>query len=78
MVNVIKKILGINFGGLQKKTIALVLLMLLASMAFAASPDRILKHVRENVDAFVKYADQFDDLTMLCFEYSGPQEEENK
>ena len=41
--------------------------------AHTASPDRILKHVRENVDAFVKDAEQFDDLTMLCFEYRGPQ-----
>ncbi len=43
--------------------------------AHTESPDRILKHVREGMDAFVKDAEQFDDLTMLCFEYRGPQEE---
>ena len=36
-----------------------------------ASPEQILKNVREDVDAFVKEADQFDDLTMLCFDYYG-------
>lgn len=34
-----------------------------------ASPEQILKNVRESVDGFVKHADQFDDLTMLCLEY---------
>ncbi len=36
-----------------------------------ASPERILKNVRESVDAFVKEAEQFDDLTMLCLRYDG-------
>ena len=36
-----------------------------------ASPDQVLKNVREGVDGFVKEAEQFDDLTMLCFEYRG-------
>ena len=36
-----------------------------------ATPTGILKHVREAVDDFVKEAEQFDDLTMLCFEYRG-------
>ena len=44
--------------------------------AHTASPDRILKHVWESVDAFVKDAEQFDDLTMLCLEYRGPEKEE--
>ncbi len=34
-----------------------------------ASPDQILKNVRRTVDDFVKDAEQFDDLTMLCLEY---------
>ncbi len=35
----------------------------------AASPEQILRNVREAVDDFVKDAEQFDDLTMLCMEY---------
>ena len=31
----------------------------------------VLKGVRASVDAFVKKAEQFDDLTMLCMEYRG-------
>ena len=34
-------------------------------------PERILKNVRRQVDEFVKDAEQFDDLTMLCMEYHG-------
>ena len=41
-----------------------------------AAPDRILKHVREGVDDFVQDAEQFDDLTMLCLEYRGPEKED--
>ena len=36
-----------------------------------ASPEGILKNVRSAVDSFVKEAEQFDDLTMLCIEYRG-------
>ena len=36
-----------------------------------ASPEQILGHVRQTVDGFVKDAEQFDDLTMLCMEYKG-------
>ena len=36
-----------------------------------ASPEEILKNVRSAVDGFVKEAEQFDDLTMLCIEYRG-------
>ncbi len=35
-------------------------------------PEDLLTHVRENIDAFVGDADQFDDLTMLAFVYNGP------
>ena len=35
------------------------------------APQEILKNVREAVDSFVKDAEQFDDLTMLCLEYRG-------
>jgi sigma-B regulation protein RsbU (phosphoserine phosphatase) len=36
-----------------------------------AAPEEILRNVRAAVDAFVKDAEQFDDLTMLCVEYRG-------
>ena len=38
-----------------------------------ASPEQILGHVRQTVDGFVKDAEQFDDLTMLCMEYNGKE-----
>ena len=36
-----------------------------------AAPEEMLKNVRRAVDVFVKDAEQFDDLTMLGFEYKG-------
>ena len=36
-----------------------------------AAPEQILRNVRGAVDGFVKDAEQFDDLTMLCMEYKG-------
>lgn len=36
-----------------------------------ASPEEVLENVRAGVDAFVKNAEQFDDLTMLCLKYRG-------
>ena len=39
-----------------------------------ATPQGILKNVRAAVDGFVKDAEQFDDLTMLCVEYRGLNE----
>ena len=38
-----------------------------------ASPKDVLAGVRSAVDGFVKDAEQFDDLTMLCVEYRGPK-----
>ena len=38
-----------------------------------AAPQELLKNVRASVDGFVKEAEQFDDLTMLCVEYKGPK-----
>jgi serine phosphatase RsbU (regulator of sigma subunit) len=38
-----------------------------------ATPRQILKNVRSATDRFVKDAEQFDDLTMLCIEYRGNQ-----
>ncbi|MCR4622842.1 MAG: SpoIIE family protein phosphatase [Clostridiales bacterium] len=41
-----------------------------------ASPREVLKNVRASVDGFVRDAEQFDDLTMLCLEYRGPAAKE--
>ena len=38
-----------------------------------ASPKQMLHNVRNAGDVFVKDAEQFDDLTMLGFEYRGPE-----
>ena len=38
----------------------------------SATPEQVLKNVRSAVDAFVGEAEQFDDLTMLCVHYLGP------
>ena len=38
-----------------------------------AAPREVLKNVRNAVDAFVGGEEQFDDLTMLCIEYLGPE-----
>ncbi len=43
-----------------------------------ASPEQILKNVRAAVDGFVKDAEQFDDLTMLCVHYIGEDKEKSK
>ena len=49
----------------------------------AADPEHVLQQIRLAVDDFVKDAEQFDDLTMLCLDYKGkdqprnPGEEEN-
>ena len=40
------------------------------------TPQRILQSVRESVDDFVKEAEQFDDLTMMCLEYKGKKAED--
>ena len=37
-----------------------------------ASPEGVLKNMRRAVDGFVGEAEQFDDLTMLCLHYIGP------
>ena len=40
------------------------------------TPEETLKQVRSSVDSFVKDAEQFDDLTMLCLEYTGGSKDE--
>ena len=39
----------------------------------SALPEQVLKNVDSSVKEFVKEAEQFDDLTMLCLEYKGNQ-----
>ena len=39
-----------------------------------ASPEKLLANVRTAVDGFVKDAEQFDDLTMLCLSFLGRQD----
>ena len=39
----------------------------------AAAPEKLLMNVKAAVDGFVKEAEQFDDLTMLCLAYKGPE-----
>ena len=38
-----------------------------------ADPAILLRNVRRAVDEFVGSDEQFDDLTMLGFEYNGPE-----
>ena len=40
-----------------------------------AAPEQTLRHVRKAVGDFVGDAEQFDDMTMLCFEYRGGKRE---
>ena len=42
-----------------------------------AGPEQLLGNVRAAVDSFVKDAEQFDDLTMLCMEYKGKDGQKN-
>ena len=43
-----------------------------------ADPQTLLKIIRKAVDEFVKDAEQFDDLTMLCIEYKGKTREDKQ
>lgn len=36
-----------------------------------AAPERVLRNVRRAVDGFVQDAEQFDDMTLLCMEFTG-------
>lgn len=40
-----------------------------------AAPDELLKNVKEDIDAFVGEAQQFDDITMLSFTFFGADKE---
>jgi sigma-B regulation protein RsbU (phosphoserine phosphatase) len=39
-----------------------------------ASPEDIIHSVRKDVDRFASGSEQFDDITMLCLKYNGPEE----
>ncbi|MCR5707296.1 MAG: SpoIIE family protein phosphatase [Ruminococcus sp.] len=43
-----------------------------------ADAEQLLKNVRNAVNGFVKEAEQFDDLTMMCLEYKGSEPLESK
>ncbi len=43
-----------------------------------AAPEAILKAVKRSVDGFVGDAPQFDDITMLCLKYYGPNGSEKE
>ena len=40
-----------------------------------AAPEAVIGNVHDGIAAFVGDADQFDDITMLCLRYNGPQKE---
>lgn len=40
------------------------------------TPQDVLQAVKQGVDEFVGKAPQFDDLTMLCLQYNGPEKQE--
>ena len=42
-----------------------------------AEPETVLSNVMDGINAFVAGAEQFDDITMLCFKYNGPAPEGN-
>jgi sigma-B regulation protein RsbU (phosphoserine phosphatase) len=44
----------------------------------SAAPKEILQNVKDAVESFVLDAEQFDDMTMLCLEYRGPQAAEKE
>jgi len=39
-----------------------------------ADPKTLLENVQTAIDGFVAEAPQFDDITMLCMQYFGPEE----
>ena len=39
-----------------------------------ASPEDIIHSMRKDVDRFASGSEQFDDITMLCLKYNGPEE----
>ena len=39
------------------------------------NPKSLIESIHKDVEAFVKDAEQFDDITMLCVTYRGPKEE---
>ena len=41
-------------------------------------PEEILQAIKEELDAFVGSAPQFDDITMLCLSYKSPMREEGR
>ena len=44
----------------------------------SAEPEKLLKNVKDAIDSFVGDAPQFDDITMMCIQYTGPEAEKMK
>ena len=44
----------------------------------AAGPQALLQNVKDAIDDFVGVAPQFDDITMMCVHYSGPEAKKMK
>ena len=43
-----------------------------------APPEKIVQNVKDGIDAFVDGAEQFDDITMLCLKYYGPEKKQDE
>ena len=41
-----------------------------------ADPEQIISNVKAGIDRFVSRAEQFDDITMMCLEYKGTEQED--
>ncbi len=39
-----------------------------------ASPEKVVRNIIDSVDSFVKDAEQFDDMTLMCLNYKGPSQ----
>ena len=44
----------------------------------SASPEGIINNIYMSIDEFVGEAEQFDDITMLCLEYKGKDDQDNE
>ena len=43
-----------------------------------SEPEEVLRGVMRGINSFVDGAEQFDDITMLCFRYHGPVNEDGR
>ena len=59
----------------EQKMLTIDGMLAVLNKATDLDPEGVLAAVKEGVDAFVSDSPQFDDLTMLCLKYEGPQED---